>query len=72
VELSQELLAAEESRFQLGATDLLALQLREQAAVDARNLDVDAVTEAFRALADYRAATAVDLSGFRAVDPTPN
>jgi outer membrane protein TolC len=72
VELSQELLAAEESRFQLGATDLLALQLREQAAVDARNLDVDAVTEAFRALADYRAATAVDLSGFRSVDPTPN
>ncbi|MBX3733122.1 MAG: TolC family protein [Verrucomicrobiae bacterium] len=62
VDLAQELLAAEEDRFRLGATDLLALQLREQAAMDARNLDVDASAEVFRALADYRAATAQDLT----------
>jgi outer membrane protein TolC len=62
VELAEDLLAAEEDRFRLGATDLLTIQLREQAAVDARNLDVDASADVFRSLADYRAATAADLA----------
>lgn len=62
VELAVELLSAEEDRFRLGATDLLTLQLREQAAVEARILDVDAFAEVFRALADYRAATAAQLA----------
>lgn len=62
VDLAQDLLAAEEDRFQLGASDLLALQLREQAAVDARNLDVDSAAELLRAVADYRAATAEALA----------
>lgn len=61
VELAEDLLTAEEDRFRLGATDLLAIQLREQAAVDAKNLDVDASADVFRSLADYRAATAADL-----------
>jgi outer membrane protein TolC len=63
VTLAQELLSAEASRFDLGISDLLALQIREQAAFDARTLDVDAAADVFRALADYRAATASDLSG---------
>ncbi len=69
VSLAEELLAAEVDRFRLGATDLLAMQLREQAAVDARNLDVDAAAEVLRAVADYRAATAMDLPGKRRETP---
>ena len=61
VTLAQELLSAEASRFELGISDLLALQIREQAAFDARTLDVDAAADLFRSLADYRAATASDL-----------
>lgn len=68
VELAQELLSAEESKFELGAADLLALQLREQVAIEARILDVDAAADVFRALADYRAATAADLGGNRLSD----
>lgn len=56
--LAAELQAAEAERLRRGATDLLALQLREQAAFDAQVMEVDALAEYFRALADYRAATA--------------
>jgi outer membrane protein TolC len=61
VRLARELQEAEEERFRRGATDLLALQLREQAAFDAEVLAVDALAEYFRAQADYRAAVAADL-----------
>lgn len=61
-DLALELQSAEEERFRKGAIDLLALQLREQAAFDAQTLAVDALAEYFRALADYRAATAAALS----------
>lgn len=61
-ELALELQSAEEERFRRGAVDMLALQIREQAAFDAQALAVDAVAEYFRALADYRAATAADLA----------
>lgn len=60
--LAAELREAEEERFRRGASDLLALQLREQAAFDAQTLAVEAYAEHFRALADYRAAVAVDLA----------
>jgi len=62
VELAEELRSAEEEKFRRGGSDLLALQLREQAAFDSQVQAVDAQTEYFRALADYRAATAVDLA----------
>lgn len=62
VELARELRAGEEERFRRGAADLLALQIREQAAFEAEVLAVDAAGEYFRALADYRAATAADLA----------
>ncbi len=61
VELARELQAAEEERFNQGATDLLALQLREQAVFDAEVSALEAAFECFRAQADYRAATALDL-----------
>ena len=62
VQLARELQAGEEERFRRGASDLLALQLREQALFDAEILVVDTLAEYFRALADYRAATAADLA----------
>lgn len=65
-DLALELQAAEEERFRRGATDLLALQIREQAAFDAETLAVDALAEYFRALADYHAATAAALAEERA------
>jgi outer membrane protein TolC len=61
-DLALELQSAEEERFRRGAADLLALQIREQAAFDARTLSVDAAAEVFRAAADYRMATAEELT----------
>lgn len=60
VELSEELEAAENEKFTNGASDLLALQIREQATFDARILEVDALNAYFKALADYQAAVAKD------------
>lgn len=56
--LARELQAAEQERFRQGATDLLAVQIREQAAFDAQVQEVDAWLEYFRAQADLEAATA--------------
>jgi outer membrane protein TolC len=60
VSLAIALEEAERLRFRQGATDLLALQIREQASFDARLGEVDAFAEYFRAYANYRAAMAVD------------
>jgi outer membrane protein TolC len=60
VDLAEQLEAAERTRFRQGATDLLALQIREQATFDARVAEVDAQTDYFRALATYRAAIGAD------------
>lgn len=58
VELAVQLEQAESKRFEQGATDLFALQIREQATFDGRLLEIDAQAEFFRAQADYEAATA--------------
>jgi outer membrane protein TolC len=52
---------AEQARFSQGATDLLALQIREQALLEAQFSEVTAQADFFNALADYRAAIAADL-----------
>lgn len=62
-DLAVELQSADEERFRRGAVDLLTLQIREQAAFDARTLAVDALAEYFRSLADYDAVTAVEVAG---------
>ncbi|MBL9116501.1 MAG: TolC family protein [Verrucomicrobiaceae bacterium] len=59
VELAWQLEEAENKRFQQGAADLFALQIREQATADARLLEVDARADFFRAFADYQAATGI-------------
>jgi outer membrane protein TolC len=61
VDLARRLEEAENEKFRQGAADLLALQIREQATFDAQVLEVDALTEYFRAQANYRAAIAADL-----------
>ncbi|HKK91800.1 MAG TPA: TolC family protein [Longimicrobiales bacterium] len=63
-ELAEALRAAEAERFAAGASDLLALQLREQAAFDAQEKVVDTRLKLHAALADWRAAIAdgVDLA----------
>ncbi|OYW71324.1 MAG: hypothetical protein B7Z37_28085 [Verrucomicrobia bacterium 12-59-8] len=58
VDLAQQLANAESERLKQGATDLLALQIREQASFDAKVLEVEAQAEYFRAHANYRAAIA--------------
>ncbi len=60
VQLAVELQDAETERFARGAADLLALQLREQAAFDAQVSAVDIDADCFRAQADYRAATVAE------------
>lgn len=65
VELATQLEQAEAKRLEQGATDLLALQIREQATFDGRLLEVDAQAEYFRAQADYEAATATKLSKWK-------
>lgn len=57
-DLAEELRMAEEARFQAGSSDLLALQIREQAAFEAERRVVDTRLGLLRALADYRAAVA--------------
>jgi outer membrane protein TolC len=61
VELAVLLEDAERKRFEQGAADLFALQIREQATFDARLLEVDARAEYFRSQADYEASTAMKL-----------
>lgn len=60
VELAQKLQDAESEKLKQGASDLLALQIREQATFDAKVLEVEALADYFRAEANYRAATAAD------------
>ncbi|MGV3661546.1 MAG: TolC family protein, partial [Prosthecobacter sp.] len=58
VDLARQLATAEGERLKQGATDLLALQIREQASFEAQVLEVEAQAEYFRAQANYRAAIA--------------
>jgi outer membrane protein TolC len=60
VDLARQLEVAETQRLMQGATDLLALQIREQATFDAQVLEVEARADFFRIVANYRAAIAAD------------
>ena len=71
VDLSQQLEDAENERLKQGATDLLALQIREQATFDAKVLEVEARAEYFRSQANYRAAVAADAPPIPKLGPKP-
>lgn len=60
VELAENLAQRERRSFELGASDLLKVTLREQYAAEAAEKTVDALLLYFRSRADYRAAVAQD------------
>lgn len=66
LEQTRELERAESRRFQLGAADLMLVNLRELATVDAANGEVDAVTDYFVAKARLEVALGI---GVRPVVP---
>lgn len=58
--LSLQLETIEQDRFALGATDLLSLQIREQAALKARIDQIDANAQVHKNLAEFLTAAAAD------------
>ncbi len=56
VELANRLAEIERRKFELGESDLLSVNLREQQAAEAQSIEVDALYEYFAAQADYQAA----------------
>ena len=60
VELARIMEEAERRNLFLGNSNILFVNLRETATVDAALLEVDALAEYFRSVADYRAALAID------------
>lgn len=60
VEYAEDVARVERRYFDVGRSDLLTVALREQFAAESAFLEVDALRRYFQALADYRAALAVD------------
>jgi outer membrane protein TolC len=60
VRLAEELAQRERRNFELGASDLLRVTLREQYAAEAEVKQIDALLQYHGAQADYRAALAAD------------
>jgi outer membrane protein TolC len=71
VQLALELQAAEQELFRLGSSDLLAVQIREQAAFDAQSKAVEAYLAYYTALADLDAATAAGVDPVETVEGVP-
>lgn len=62
VELARQMEAAERRKFDLGDSNLLLVNLREQATADAATTEVEAGLSYFDAETDYRAALAADVA----------
>jgi outer membrane protein TolC len=60
VELAVRMVAAEQRAFELGRSDLLRVQQREQQLAEARTLAIDTLLDYHRAAADHRAALGTD------------
>ncbi len=58
-ELAERVAVLERQRFLLGQSNVLTVTLRELAAFEARNIEINAKADYFRALADYRAALGI-------------
>lgn len=61
LDVARSLAEAELARFRLGESNLLLVNLREQASLEAALRHVDALADAHKAVAAYRAATAADV-----------
>ncbi len=59
-EIAQRVVQLEKTRFENGGGTILEVNLRELAAADAQRRVVDALTDYYRASADYRAALGLD------------
>ncbi len=59
--LAREVEKLERRKFELGASNLIFLNLREQSTADAATREIEAVAAYFAARADYRAAVAADV-----------
>jgi outer membrane protein TolC len=60
VRLAEQMQQAEQTNFDLGNSNILFVNLREQATADARLLVVDALESFYYATAEYRAALGID------------
>lgn len=60
VRLAQQMQDAEAKNFELGNSNILFVNLREQATADARLLVIDALEQYYDARAEYRAALGID------------
>lgn len=58
--LAEQLAEIERRKFELGESDLLSVNLREQQAAEAETTEVDALYDYFAARADYRAILALE------------
>ena len=61
-DLASQLEKVEQDRFALGASDLLALQLREQGAFQARIDEIESLNQYFRAVSDFVVASGISFS----------
>lgn len=64
LEVNQALEESERRKYELGNSNILLVNLREQATADAEALVVDAEAEYHRSWADYRAALALDAMNY--------
>ncbi len=66
VKLAEELAQRERRNFEVGASDMLKVTLREQYAAESAIKEMDALLEYHQARADYRAAIAMDVEPLQA------
>ncbi len=59
--LALKLQKVEQDRFELGATDLLGLMIREQAAFQARLDEIESLNQYYKAISDFLMATGIKL-----------
>jgi outer membrane protein TolC len=62
---------AERRQFDIGKSDLFRVNIRELSSAEARMLEIDAIAEFYRSLAEYYAALGIDPSG-RAFEKSPH
>jgi outer membrane protein, heavy metal efflux system len=62
VQIAQQVTDLEMTRFRIGQVTLLEVNIRELAAAGAKAKLIDALADFYRALADYRAALALDIA----------
>jgi outer membrane protein TolC len=68
-DLALQLQKVEQDRFELGATDLLGLMIREQAAFQARVDEIESLNQYYKAISDFITSTGIKLNETAAAPP---